>query len=258
MGLKQLMQQEKQEMSPIRLRMNRVFLPAYLLGVFFCVGAIIALGVASVNNAALATFIAIPVAVFVLLTAAIFVIGDAVVKKEIEIEHNRWAFLWDSQEAFDGDELETVDVETGICFSVSKHGVKIIYPIQRETVFDEVEENVKFLRWDDMELILATDNYLRRVRLAVAMADVSARSVDGDYEPKLEDIYFLPLCPNLSALLRTFGVEERMSPEWEYLKYNPKQAIAQILRFGYIKKFKAKKGDELSVKSGKLIIKQGE
>lgn len=258
MGLKELLQQEKQEMSPVRLRMNRVVLPLYLLGVFLCFGAIIALGVMSEQNASLETFIAIPVAVFVLLTVAVLVISDVVVKKEIAIELARWAFLWETKEAFDGDELETVDVETGIRFSVARNGVKIIYPTKNESVFDEVEDNVKFLRWDDTELILATDNYMRRVRLAIAMADVSARSVEGEYEPKMEDIYFLPLCPNLAALLRTFCVEERISPEWAYLQYYPGNAIAQILSFGYIKKFKAKKGDELAIENGKLIIKQGE
>lgn len=258
MGLKDLWQEEKREMSPIRWRMNCVVLPMYVLSVLLCSGAIVWLGIASEKNAALGAFIAIPLSLFVLLTVALLVISGVVVKKEIEIEKGRWAFLFDDDASFDGDELETVDVETGIQFSLSQSGVKIIYPTKSEQVFAEVEDNVKFLRWDDTELILATDNYLRRVRLAIAMADVSARSVDGEYEPQIDDIYFLPLCPNLSALLRTFNVEERVSPEWAYLKYNQNEAIAQILSFGYIKKFKAKKGDELAIENGRLIIKQGE
>jgi hypothetical protein len=258
MGLKQIIAKEKQEMSPIRFQMNYVLLPVYLAVVLLSITAIVSIGIASEDNAALIPWVILPLGVFVAATVTILAIGGFVVKKEIEIECERWKFVWEDKEPFEGDELETVDVETGIKFSVDQCGVKIIFPQKTETVFAEVEENVKYVPWEDARLILATDNYLRRVRLAIAMADVSARSVDGEYEPTIDDVYFLPLCPNLSALVRTFGVEERIAPEWHYLQYNPRDAVKQILSRGYIRKMKAKKGDCLQLKNDKLIIEKEE
>ena len=258
MGLKQIIAKEKQEMSPIRWRMNYVLIPIYLVVMLLSVAAIVPIGIASESNKAVTIWVLLPIGIFVAATAAILVMSAYIVKKENEIEYERWKFIWESKEPFEGDELETVDVETGIKFSVSRSGVKIIFPTKTESVFEEVEENVKFLPWEDTELILATDNFLRRVRFAVAMADVSARSVDGEYTPTFDDVYFLPLCPDLVALLRTFGVEERITVEWHYLQYNPREAIKQVLMYGYIRRLKGKKGDRLRIENDKLIIEKEE
>lgn len=258
MGLRQIIAEEKKEMSPIRFQMNYVGIPLYLAVALLSVLAIVPIGIASEQNESVAIWVILPLAVFVGATVAILLLGAAVAKKEIEIEYERWRFVWEEKEPFEGDVLETVDVETGVQFSVTKSGVKIIHPTKKQAVFEEVEENVKFVPWEDTDLILATDNYLRRVRLALAMADVSARSANGEYEPSINDVYFLPLCPNLTALLRTFGLEERIAPEWHYLQYNPRDAVTQVLNRGYIKKFRSKDGDRLRIENGRLIVEKAE
>ncbi|MBO5363447.1 MAG: hypothetical protein J6A46_03885 [Clostridia bacterium] len=223
--------QEKAEMNPIRYKMNRYAIPAFI--------ALILLSfifVAMIVVFAKAKWLCwIPAGMALGLSVALIVLNAIIVKKEEETELKRWAYLFKKEIPYDGETFETDDPETGINYLLSKKGVKVILPIKAEQVFDEAKENEYFIPWSDTEIALASDNFARRVRLAFAVIDVSKRSVYGDYVPQEYEVHFLPLEEELLAFLRKNGLEYKVSVEWRYILAQPKDAFRQILARGYVR-----------------------
>lgn len=231
MSLKEKIKREKAEMNPIRFRLNYYVCTAFVVGILLSV-----ISIAVVAELAKPEWLClIPAGVALALVIVLLIISAVVVKKEEKTELKRWAYLFKGDLVFEGETLETDDPETGIKYLLSQKGMKIILPKAEEQVFDEVKENEFFMPWSDAELVVASDNFARRVRLAFAVVDVSGLSVDGEYVPTDNEVHFLPLEESLVAFFRKYGLEEKLSIEWRYIQRQPLDAFRQILAWGYIR-----------------------
>jgi hypothetical protein len=241
MKFKEILRREKEEMNPIRFRMNWIVLPVFC--VLFLAGLI---AIAIVGEYAAQEWLClIPAGGVLLLAVALLIYSILLVKKEEETELGRWGYLFNKDILFEAETLETEDPETGLQYTLGARGIKVVLPIQGEQVFDECIENEYFLPWDDVEIALATDNFARRVRIALAVVDVSKRSVDGDYVPEENEVHFLPMEEELVGFIRKHALEEKISVEWRYILAQPKDAFHQILAFGYIKTLLDKNGKRI-------------
>ena len=241
MNFKDILRREKEEMNPIRYRMNHYAFPIYLA--FMVAASVsIALVVAFAKNT---LWCLLPIAIAFSLIVAVVFSEVSVRKTELETELKRWGYLFKKDLPFEAETLETEDPETGLQYTLGVKGIKVVLPIQREQVFDECIENEYFLPWDDVEIALATDNFARRVRIALAVVDVSKRSVDGDYVPEESEVHFLPMEEELVGFMRKHALEEKISVEWRYILAQPKDAFRQILAFGYIKTLLDKNGKRI-------------
>lgn len=230
MTLKETKKREREEMNPVRYTMKHLWFPI--------VCALIVLSVAAAVLVGLFVqpwlWCLLPSGVAVALVVGLILVNAVVTKREIETELSRWAYLFQSEDYL-SDTLETEDPETGIQYTLTQKGLRFTLPIECEQVFDEVKENEFFLPWSDVETVVASDNFARRVRLAFAVVDVSKRSVDGEYMPSYSEVHFLPLERELADFFRKYGLDKRLSVEWRYIQKRPQDAFKQILTRGYIR-----------------------
>lgn len=241
MTLKEMRKREREEMSSLRYKMNRFGRPIF----FVMILAAIAMVLVVLELAKNPLWCLLPVAVAVLLAITFLGVSLSIQKKEIETELSRWAYVFNKQVPFEGETLGTDDPETGISYVLSERGIKAILPIKREQVFVEAQDNEYFIPWSDVEIVVATDNFARRVRLAAAVIDVSKRSVDGEYVPTDSEIHFLPLEEELVGFFQKHGLEKRISVEWRYIQKEPVDAFKQILTKGYISTLKNESGKRI-------------
>ena len=241
MSLKEMIQAEKAEMTPQRRTFNYVVCPiAFSLVAVLLLVAIVLM---TMDEAVFAPVFFCLIGVAVFLLVALLLWGLFLAKAEVGIELKKYAFLFEEAKPIEGDEVTAKDREAGLTFTLTKGGLKIRFPETEEAVFDETQENVRFLRWDDTEFYTATDNRSRRVWLAVGVMDVAGRSVDAEaYE---EEMYFLPIDGAVYSAIVAFGLEEKMSAEWYYIRLNPQDAFKQILAKGYIGKMYNPKTGEM-------------
>ncbi len=249
--LREMRKREREEMNPIRYRMNHYAFPFYLALVAAASVSVALVGAFAKNS----LWCLLPTGIAFLLIVAVVFLEVSVRKTEIETELKRWGYLFKKEIPFDGETLKTDDPETGLEYELTSKGMKVILPICGEQVFDEVQENEFFIPWDDIEIAVATDNFARRVRFAFAAIDVSKQSVDGEYIPTEQEVHFLPLEEELIGFTRKFGLENKLSVEWRYLQKQPRDAFRQILNKGHIatlidengKRVKREKADGLYV-----------
>ena len=230
MTLKEMKKREREEMNPVRYTMKYLWFPIVILLIVAAVVAAVLVGVFVKPW----LWCLLPSGVAVALLVGLIVINAVVARKELETELSRWAYLFQSED-YPSDIIETEDPETGIQYVLSEKGLRYVLPIECEQVFDEVKENEFFLPWSDVEIVVASDNFARRVRLAFAVVDVSKRSVDGEYLPGDNELHFLPLEQELADFFRKYGLDKRLSVEWRYIQIQPKDAFKQILSRGYIR-----------------------
>ena len=228
-------------MSPIRYRFNHKTMPLYLVALTVLLAAMIVVGETVTPD----LWILLPTGAAVAVIVCMLIHGLAVAKKEEKLEIERWAYLFKTDIVYEPETLETDDPETGLQYLLNAKGIKVILPICGEQVFDEAVENEYFLPWDDVEIALATDNFARRVRIALAVVDVSKRSVDGEYVPEDHEVHFLPMEEELIGFVRKYGLEEKISVEWRYILAQPQDAFRQILAWGYIKTLRGKDGKRI-------------
>lgn len=238
MTLKEMRKREKEEMSSFRYKMNRYGNPSFFAVILLSVMAIVIVG-RYVKNP---LWCLLPAGIAVLTVALLLFVSAAIERRELKTELSRWAYLFKTDLSFDGETLETEDPETEIKYLLSRKGVRYTLPIQGEQVFDEAVENEFFLPWSDVEIVVATDNFARRVRIAAAVIDVSKRSVMGSYLPTEKDIHFLPMEEELVAFFAKLGLTEKISVEWRYIQREPNDAFRQILTRGYIRSLKDENG----------------
>lgn len=232
MSLKEIIQLHKAEMTPKRRTFHYVVSP-------ICVSVFALLCLAGVVLATMDIDRFFPA--FVGLAGAGFCVfigwliaGLALAKAEVGMEIRSFSFLFEKPKPLTGDCVTVKDAEEGLTYTLTKSGLKIRFPETEEAVFDETQENVRFLAWDDVEFYTATDNRSRRVWLALGVMDVAGRSVDAEaYE---EEMFFVPVTEEVFSAVAAFGLEDKMSAEWFYLQYNPQDAFKQILAKGYIGK----------------------
>ena len=239
-------------MTPLRYRFNHVVMPIY-------VAAMAALTVVMIIVFEAVTpeeWGLLPAGLTMAVLLCMFLHGIFLQRKELKIELDRWAYLFQKDVAFEGETLETDDPETGNAYVLSQKGVKVILPIQGEQVFVETKDNEYFLPWSDLEMVIATDNFARRVRLAIALIDVSRRSIDGGYVPSESEVHFLPLEEELIGVVRKFGLEAKLSVEWRYIQAQPKDAFKQILGKGYIRTLLDEKGKRIKREKADDLYKE--
>ncbi len=231
MTLKEIRKRNKAEMTPLRYRFNHLIAPIYVsVMALFSVVMIIVFTMVKPEEWAL-LFAGLAMAALI----CMFLHGAVLKRKELNIELDRWSYLFKKGIPFEGETLETDDPETGNAYVLSQKGVKVILPKSEGQVFVETYDNEYFLPWSDVEIVVATDNFACRVRLAVAVIDVSRRSVDGNYVPAESEVHFLPFEEELVGFLQKFALEEKLSVEWRYIQAKPKDAFKQILGKGYIR-----------------------
>lgn len=237
MTLKEIKKREREEMNPVRYTLKHILFPIVCALIVLSVAAAILVGI----------FVKpwlwslLPSGLAIALVAGLIVFNAVLGRKELETELSRWAYLFQREE-FPTDTLATEDPETGIQYILSEKGMRYVLPIECQQVFDEVKENEFFLPWSDVEIMVASDNFARRVRLAFAVVDVSKRSVDGEYFPVDSDLHFLPLEQELADFFHKYGLDKRLSVEWRYTQKYPKDAFKQILARGYIRTLIDEKG----------------
>lgn len=249
--IREMRKREREEMNPIRYKMNHYGNPIFFALILAALFAIAVLGTRAENEC----WALLPAGLLVLLLGALLAVSESVKKKEVETELKRWGYLFKKEIPFDGETLKTDDPETGIEYELSPKGIKVILPIKGEQVFDEAQENEFFIPWDDIEIAVATDNFARRVRFAFAAIDVSKQSVDGEYIPTEQEVHFLPLEEELIGFVQKFGLENKLSVEWRYLQKYPRDAFCQIMEKGHVatlidengKRVKREKADGLYV-----------
>ena len=230
MNFQEKIKREREEMYPVRYTLNHILRPIACVVIALSVAAAILLGVLVEPW----LWCLLPSGVALALFIGLIVLNALVAKKELETELSRWACLFQGKE-FPADTMETEDPETGIQYVLSEKGLRYVLPIECEQVFDEVKDNEFFLPWSDVEIVVASDNFARRVRLAFAVVDVSKRSVDGEYFPGDSELHFLPLEQELADFFRKYGLDKRLSVEWRYIQKQSKDAFKQILARGYIR-----------------------
>ena len=225
-------------MTSFRYKMNRYGTPCFITAILLSVMALVVVG-QYVENL---WWCLLPAGVAVLAVASLLFVSGAIERKELKTELGRWAYLFKTDLEYEGDTLETEDPETEIKYLLSPKGIRCTLPFQGEQVFDEAVENEFFLPWSDVEIVVATDNFARRVRIAAAVIDVSKRSVVGSYIPSEKEIHFLPMEEELVAFFAKLGLIERISVEWRYIQREPNDAFRQILTRGYIRSLKDEHG----------------
>ena len=221
---------EREEMNPVRYTMKYLWVPIVILLSAAALVAAVLIGIFVKPW----LWCLLPSGVALALFVGLIVADAALKRRELETELSRWAYLFQSED-YPLDMIETEDPETGIQYVLSEKGLRYVLPIECQQVFDEVKENEFFLPWSDVEVVVASDNFARRVRLAFAVVDVSKRSVDGAYLPTYGDLHFLPLERELADFFRKYGLDKRLSVEWRYVQKHPEDAFKQILSRGYIR-----------------------
>lgn len=226
---------KKAGMSPENEKFIRIFAAIYLP--IICL-ALIGLVIIMVKGEEKhLPFILTYAAVVLLICLSILFVFLWVEKREPQfILSKQYAYLLQDAWA-DAEEFETVDDETGITYTVQKNGLKIVFPVpdDYEQVFDEAPENVEFLPWDRTRFALATSNARKQVKMALAVLDVSTAQIDEDGATSYEEPFFVPLDERLVRAIKGLGLEEKTDDGWVYLFYNPKDAIEQIYKHGYVR-----------------------
>lgn len=235
--LKDMIKQEKEIMSPFRWKINYIVIPIWLVSVV-CALAVGTILMEIDEHKNLVPFLIL--VAFVLLSAiALLCTLPWTIKKETQIELERYAYLFNKPVPF--KENEGVQIaEDGLLYTLTADGLKIEWEQEEGgQVFDDVKENVRFIDWRNAEVAFATQTYLRRVHLAVAVFPTE--------ESSREQVFFLPMSETLYSAIKAYKLDERMGEGWAYLFYNPQDAFKQILQKGFIVKMRNKKTGKVFV-----------
>jgi hypothetical protein len=227
MKLKEIIEEEKKIMSPLRRKMNTIILPLYLSINLPPILIVIPLMIVDAGRY-FPIFIAYMV-VMALTTVGILATIPWMNKKETEIELERFDYLFHSAKPVEGEKVQVVDED--VVYTLSKEGIHIKLPLQMEKVFEEANEDSFFFDWREVELALATQSHLRRVHLALAVFDRSM-----EVPP-----FFIPMSEELFSAIQAFDLQDKIGVEWLYVQYNPKDAFKQILTRGRILKMRNRK-----------------
>jgi hypothetical protein len=110
-------------------------------------------------------------------------------------------------------------------------------PKKDESLYDELVEATKALLpdFEDEDETEKTAKYSGKWSIYRVVFD----GVDE------EEMYFLPIDEAVYSAIVAFGLEEKMSAEWYYIRFNPQDAFKQILAKGYIGKMYNPKTGEM-------------
>ena len=220
-------------MLPERFRFTYVIVPIWGLVSLALVAAMCILG--AVYKDRYLFWIIVLFLVFTICALLLILLQERVVKKEVDTALKDYSYLF---EEADGEFAETlaVDEEMNIQFRLKKDGLQIIYPMQGEAVFAEMGDDTDFVSWSDIDMALASDNYCRRVRLALVVVD-KIKHPPHEYGYFPPEPFFLKMTKELFAAVVKLDLVEALGPDFYYLRHNPKKGMKQILNWGYVKKF---------------------
>ena len=221
-------------MSPLRWKFNHAIMPIWAATLFLPLLAVIPLMILDQEKYFF---------VFIVWMAWIGIAFIAMLctipfmnKKETQIELERYGYLFKEPKFIESNTV-TVNDE-GIIYTLDRDGAHMEFPMEEgEQVFDEAKENVFYIPWERAELALATQTYLRRIHIAVAVF-----SLDMDAPP-----FFVPLTEEVFSMIKMLHLDNKLGGEWAYLFYNPQDAFKQILTKGRIIKMRNKKTGKLFV-----------
>ncbi len=240
MRLKEQIQFEKQQMHPWRWRLIYIGVPLYLfLALGGCVAAVLvdvfALGAA--DGPGILTFVGI--GWFILLSVATILLSSFITKVELKREMERYGYLLSEPAPLTGETVKINEVD-GVSYTFEKGGITFEWEAEEGgQVFDEMRENLIFVPWEDADLCLATQNAFRRVHIALAIAP---------HDPEAEGgAFIIPMSEEVYSAMHAFGLMERTSADWAYLRYNPQDAFKQILAVGRILKMRDRKTGKVFV-----------
>ncbi len=132
MSLKEMIQAEKSEMTPLRRTFNYVVCPiAFSMAVLsLLVGGIL---LAADAERFLPVFLLLA-GVTVIVLAALLLAGFIVAGMEVDIELKAYAFLFEDAKPLDTDFVTVKDREAGLTFTLTEKGLKIRFPDTEEAV----------------------------------------------------------------------------------------------------------------------------
>ena len=237
MKLKEILQQEKEIMTPFRYKVNKWILISFLAWMALL---IIVIPLMIINEAQNAVFLFIWLGLGLVYVGVLIALHSRITKKETELELESFSYLFNEAKPLE-KEIVTL-VEEDITYTLTAEGIKMTVPEKilhqngeyTGQVFDEVEENVLFMPWKNTEICLATTSLLRRVRLALAIFST---------DPTMEDATLIvPISEEVFDAIKAFEIEEYIKDgAWDYLFYNPEDAFKQIITKGRILTMRNKK-----------------
>ena len=226
---KEQTKKEFEQMLPARKAMIKLGVPLYLIvGVFGTIGGILldVFVMGSEEGPGWLTFVAL--AFFVLASASLIACNARVSKLEQREGLERLAYLFEPAKPFEDDCVVLEPTHDEFTYVVKREGIIVQKPHEEgEQVFDEVDNGTLFLPWDRVDVLIVTHNMLHRAEIGLAIVNIDALSED-------ENLFVLPMNEKLYQALHAFDVAERLEEDWKYLRYNPKDAIKQIVNLGRV------------------------
>lgn len=152
-------------------------------------------------------------------------------KECVERELKRFGYLFKEPNPLTEKEVKIQDDEMGVAYTLTQEGIFAEWKQNEQgegQVFDEVQENSRFIPWEETELMLATQKGFHCVHIALAIffeqnTDYTAASA-----------FFIPMQKELYQAICAFDLKGKLDGNWAYLFYNPKDAFGQILTKGRI------------------------
>ena len=227
--LKENIKKEKEYMHPLRWKLTYIGVWLYLLIAFGgAVGAVV-LDVAvlgSVDKPSVLTWVG--VLFFVLVSVVFVLLSEKITKLEVQDAMDEYSYLLTDGAPLETDTVEICNQLDEFSYTVNREGVTVKKPHEEgEQVFDEVKNGVLFMPWDRTDVLIVTSNLYRRARFAVAV-------INKDAETEEDAIFFIEMRQDLYQALYAFGLAEHVEEDLKYLRYNPKNALKQIVGVGRV------------------------
>jgi len=164
-------------------------------------------------------------------------------KEALERELDRYSYLWKDPKPLTENEVKIQDENAGMTYTLTQEGIAAEWEQDgeaEEQVFDEVQENRLFLPWEQAELLFASQKGFYCVHIALAV-------VPGSTAEAEEFFSLIPMEEKLFQAICAFGLKEKLDGQWQYLFYNPQDAVKQIMKRGRILEMRNKKTGKLFV-----------
>ena len=234
MKLREIIQKEKEWMSPLRWTINYIIIPIWAAISFVPLVVVISLMI--VDDVKYMSVFIVGMIWIAIMYIALLIALPFITKKETQIELERYSYLF--KEAKEIENIPLVIVDESLTYTLDKDGARMeVPPEEGEQVFDEAKENVFYIPWERAEIAFATQTYLRRVHIALAVFPM-----DENAPP-----FFIPFNEDVYAFIKKIGLDKQFGADWAYLFYNPEDAFKQILTKGRILKMRNKKTGEVFV-----------
>lgn len=233
------MKHKRPPLSPLRKKFNCIFLPIW------CTAALVPLIVICVLMAVYGEEKYEP---YMLIWTAC-VLGTGLLswgiflpwiqrKEALQSELQRYGYLFQDPKPLTEQEVKIEIDFVKVTYTLTQEGL-IVEREQNEQdggqVFDEVQENRRFLPWNEVQLALATQKGYYCVHIAMAVL------FDQSADHKSGMVYFIPMQEKLYQAIRAFQLVDKLDAGWAYLCYNPEDAFKQIIRKGRILVMRNKK-----------------